>query len=205
MSPRSLNFSLRSLVVRIISRAVSWRFLLVSVKSYVDQGLPTWPLWQNTQSTFSAALNVFISLMTSSGAIVFGRISTLTSFSGFQSSMAGLEGCWARALDAPAAASRKTMTTLVRRIICRAPSPESGGGYYKVREVRKVRRVRKVRGTKMSRGILGAHFRFRRTDHRQRDSALPHLAGDLRPARRRVDAGHVAARARNAARVRPLR
>src|SRR5206468_2031522 len=44
MSPSSLNFSFSSFVVRIISRAVSCRFLPVSVKSYVDQGLPTCPL-----------------------------------------------------------------------------------------------------------------------------------------------------------------
>src|SRR4029079_13456089 len=244
MSPRSLNFWFRSPVVRIISRAVSWRFLLVSVKSKVDHGLPTCPLWQNTQSTFSAALYDFISLMTSSGAIVFGRISTFTSFSGFQSSIAGFDGCCARATETAArraiAVREGTHRTFDRRIIAtpfarsfrsvlksrgrpqptfalRAtvgrprfrPSGYGGQAPLSPFGLRWAGPAFALRATQTAiigcRAFLRPHLRLRRPHHRQRDPAVPYLAGDLRPERRGADAGDVAARAGNATRLRPLR
>ena len=56
-------------------------------------GLPDLALVTEDAVDIQRRVAVFISVMTSSGPIVLGRISTLTSLSGFQSSMAGSEGC----------------------------------------------------------------------------------------------------------------
>jgi hypothetical protein len=68
-------------------------------------------------------LNAFITLMTSSAGMVFGRISTLTSFSGFQSSMAGLAGCCARAWPEAARMPANTVRASTRDRIIAGPLP----------------------------------------------------------------------------------
>jgi hypothetical protein len=114
---------------------VSWRFLVVSVKSKVDHGLPTCPLWQNTQSTFSAALARLHQLDDVVWRHRLRQDLDVHELFGLPVFDRGIGGCCARATETAArratAARQANRGTFETRIIA-TPLPDLSGAHLQI-------------------------------------------------------------------------